>query len=325
MDTKALHQEIRELLDAQDAILLVHNYQRPEIQAVADILGDSLNLCQEAQQVTHERIVFCGVDFMAEAAKILNPTKHVHHPDLDSVCPMAHMVDTEGLKLLQEQKPDAVTISYINTSTQVKALSDYCCTSANANEVVEASGAKEVIFTPDTNLGMWIKRQLPKDVTMHLWPGYCPTHQLITVPILKQLKAQHPDAEILTHPECTPDVIDYGFETGGGCFSTQGMVSYAEQADAKRFIVASERDMASRLNLSVPDKRFIPIPVAVCPNMKKITLQKVRDTLRDLSGEVLLDEGLMDAARRPLERMVQIKRSAKDGAHQVPVKPVAVA
>lgn len=319
MDVKALHHEIRELLDQQDAILLVHNYQRGEIQDVADILGDSLNLCQEAQQVERSRIVFCGVDFMAEAAKILNPTKHVHHPDLDSVCPMAHMVDTEGLKLLQEQKPDAITISYINTSTEVKALSDYCCTSANAVEVVEATGAKEIIFTPDTNLGMWIQRRLPADVKMHLWPGYCPTHQLITVPLLRQMKERYPDAEVLTHPECTPDVIDFG----DGCFSTQGMVSYAGRSSAKRFIVASERDMAYRLKLTHPDKEFVPLPVAVCPNMKKITLQKVRDTLRDLSGEVHIDEDLLAAARRPLERMVAIRRSAGDGGVPMPT-PVAV-
>lgn len=314
MDVPALHREIRALLDEQDAILLVHNYQRPEIQDVADILGDSLNLCQEAQQVDQSKIVFCGVDFMAEAAKILNPSKQVYHPDLDSVCPMAHMVDKEGLNLLQEQKPDAITISYINTSTEVKTMSDYCCTSANAVEVVEATGAKEIIFTPDTNLGMWIKRRLPSDVTMHLWPGYCPTHQLITVSILKQMKAQYPEAEVLTHPECTPDVIDYG----DGCFSTQGMVSYAGKSPAKQFIVASERDMAYRLHLAHPDKEFIPVSVAVCPNMKKVTLQKVRDTLRDLSGEVIIPPEQLEAARLPLERMVAIKRSRADGDVPLP-------
>ncbi len=324
MDVHALQQEVRALLDERDAILLVHNYQRPEIQDVADILGDSLDLCRKAQAIQHRRIVFCGVDFMAEAAKILNPGKQVFHPDLESVCPMAHMVDTEGLALLQEQKPDAVTISYINTSTPVKAMSDYCCTSANALEVVEASGASEIIFTPDTNLGLYLKRNLPAGVTMHLWPGYCPTHQLITVPILKQLLAQHPGAEILTHPECTPDVIDYGLSVGGGCFSTQGMVTYAGKSEARRFIVASERDMAHRLKLTHPDKEFIPVPIAVCPNMKKITLQKVRDCLRDLKGEIRLDEDLMAKARRPLERMVAIKRGdTKPGLAPVPLAVAA--
>lgn len=308
MDVKALHDEIRMLLKKQDAILLVHNYQRPEIQQIADYLADSLALCQKAQQVKQQRIVFCGVDFMAEAAKTLNPSKNVHHPDLESVCPMAHMVDTEGLKLLQEQKPDAVTISYINTSTPVKALSDYCCTSANAPEVVEASGAKEVIFTPDTNLGLWIKRQLPADIDMTLWPGYCPTHQLITVEILENLKAQHPDAQVLTHPECTPDVIDYG----DACYSTQGMVEHARQSSHDKFIIASERDMAARMQLAIPGKRFIPIPVAVCPNMKKVTLQKVRDTLLHLSGEIHIDADLLEQARLPLERMVAVKRSGRE-------------
>lgn len=315
MDRKALQGEVRQLLAERDAILLVHNYQRPEIQEIADFLGDSLALCQKAQQVDEKRIVFCGVDFMAEAAKVLNPTKAVHHPDLESVCPMAHMVDTEGLRLLQEQKPDAVTVSYINTSTAVKALTDYCCTSANAAEVVEATGAREVIFTPDTNLGLWIKRHLKTDVDLTLWPGYCPTHQLITVPILKELKAQHPDAEILTHPECTPDVIDFG----DACYSTQGMVEHARRSDRTTFIIASERDMASRLRLAEPGKTFVPVPAAVCPNMKKITLQKVRNTLRDLSGELQLDAALMDAARRPLERMVAIKRSGRDAAPQAPL------
>jgi quinolinate synthase len=308
MDVKALHEEIRTLLKEQDAILLVHNYQRPEIQQVADFLGDSLALCQKAQQVDAQRIVFCGVDFMAEAAKTLNPAKNVHHPDLDSVCPMAHMVDTEGLKLLQEQKPDAVTVSYINTSTAVKALSDYCCTSANAPEVVEATGASEVIFTPDTNLGLWIKRQLPPGIELTLWPGYCPTHQLITVDILKQLKREHPNAEVLTHPECTPDVIDYG----DACYSTQGMVEHAKRSPHREFIIASERDMASRLQLDLPEKTFIPISVAVCPNMKKVTLQKVRNTLRDLSGEIHIEPDLLERARVPLERMLAIKRSARE-------------
>lgn len=313
MDMEALKQEVRDLLREKDATLLVHNYQRPEIQDVADHLGDSLALCQIAQKVDTERIVFCGVDFMAEAAKVLNPDKIVHHPDLDSVCPMAHMVDTEGLKMLQEQKPDAITVSYINTSTEVKALTDICCTSANAAEVVRATGAKEVIFTPDSNLGMWIKKQLP-DVTMHLWPGYCPTHQLITVDILKQMKAEYPDAEVLTHPECTPDVIDYG----DGCFSTQGMVTYAGKSEAKRFIVASERDMAYRLSLDHPDKEFIPVKIAVCPNMKKITLQKVRDSLLHGTGIVELDPEVMRKARGALERMVAVKRSAKDGESAAP-------
>ncbi|MBW3581535.1 MAG: quinolinate synthase NadA [Euryarchaeota archaeon] len=311
MDWEALKLEVRQLLDEKDAVLMVHNYQRPEIQDVADELGDSLALCQKAQQVDRDRIVFCGVDFMAEAAKILNPSKVVHHPDLDSVCPMAHMVDTEGLKMLQEQKPDAVTVSYINTSSEVKALTDICCTSANAVDVVRATGASEIIFTPDTNLGMWIKRKLP-EVEMHFWPGYCPTHMLITVPILKQMRAEHPEAEILAHPECTPDVIDFS----DGCFSTEGMIKYAARSPAKEFIVASERDMAYRLHLAHPEKTFHPVSIAVCPNMKKITLQKVRDSLKHDKGIVELDEDLMDAARRPLEKMVAIGRSSFDSGPQ---------
>jgi quinolinate synthase len=308
MDKKALQEEIRQLLAERDAILLVHNYQRGEIQDIADFLGDSLALCQKAQQVEERNIVFCGVDFMAEAAKVLNPRKGVYHPDLDSVCPMAHMVDTEGLKMLQEQKPDAITVSYINTSTAVKALSDYCCTSANAAEVVEATGARQVIFTPDSNLGLYIKRNLRKDIELTLWPGYCPTHQLITVPMLKGIQAQHPGAEVLTHPECTPDVIDFG----DACYSTQGMVEHAIRSPTQTFIVASERDMAYRLKLAAPHKTFIPVPAAVCPNMKKITLNKVRDTLLHLKGEIRLDAALMDAARRPLERMLAIKRSGRE-------------
>jgi quinolinate synthase len=259
--------KIKELKEKRNAIILAHNYQLPEIQDIADFVGDSLDLSLKATQAQAKIIVFCGVNFMAEAAKILNPNKIVLHPSKDARCPMADMVDVESLGWLQEDHPDAMTVAYINTTADVKAVSDICCTSSNAVKVIEKITAKKVIFIPDRNLGMYAKRFI-KDKEVILWPGICPTHHNgIKKEHILELKKQHPDAEIMVHPECQPEVIDIADHV----FSTNGMVNHAAQSDSKEFIIGTEKELCYRLKKENPDKIFYPVKTAVCPNMKKIT------------------------------------------------------
>ena len=297
-------ERINKLKKQHNAIILAHNYQLPEIQDIADFVGDSLDLALKATKTDANVIVFCGVNFMAEAAKILNPDKTVIHPDIDSRCPMADMVDVESLGWLQRDYPDAATVAYINTTADVKAVSDICCTSSNAVKVIESLNAKKVIFIPDTNLGLYAKRFI-KDKMMIIWPGMCPTHHngIKKEDILK-LKKQHPNAEIMVHPECRPEVIDIADYV----FSTNGMVNHAKQSDSKEFIVGTEKELCYRLKKENPDKIFYPIETAVCPNMKKITLDKVLLSLEKLEPQLELPTEIMEKARIPLDKMMKIGR-----------------
>ncbi|RLF44252.1 MAG: quinolinate synthase, partial [Thermoplasmata archaeon] len=226
-------EKLEKLKKERNAIILAHNYQRPEIQDVADFVGDSLALAMKAKQTDADVIVFCGVDFMAESAKIINPDKVVLFPDEKAKCPMAAMIDAESVVKLKEKYGYDV-VSYINTSAAVKAVSDICCTSANAVKVVE-SVPNGIIFTPDENLGLYVKRFV-KDKDIILWPGFCPTHMGISLKDILKLKKEHPQAEVLAHPECTPEVIDIADKVA----STEGMVRYAKETEAKEFIVATE-------------------------------------------------------------------------------------
>ena len=297
-------ERINKLKKQHNAIILAHNYQLPEIQDIADFVGDSLDLALKATKTDADVIVFCGVNFMAEAAKILNPDKKVIHPDIDSRCPMADMVDVESLGWLQRDHSDAATVAYINTTADVKAVSDICCTSSNAVKVIESLNAKKVIFIPDTNLGLYAKRFV-KDKEMIIWPGMCPTHHngIKKEDILK-LKKQHPNAEIMVHPECRPEVIDIADYV----FSTNGMVNHAKQSDSKEFIVGTEKELCYRLKKEKPDKIFYPIETAVCPNMKKITLDKVLLSLEKLEPQLELPTKIMEKARIPLDKMMKIGR-----------------
>jgi len=303
MDDEKIISKIKNLKEKHDIIILAHNYQIPEIQDIADFLGDSLDLALKATKTDAETIVFCGVDFMAESAKILNPSKNVIHPDLDAKCPMAGMVDAESLGWLIKDNPDAEVVSYINTSAEVKALSDFCCTSANGEKVVKASSADKIIFTPDKNLGLYIQRFVPEK-EMILWPGICPTHHNIQEVEIMKIKKKHPKAEVLVHPECRPEIINLADHV----FSTSGMVHYSKESDTKEFIIGTEKDMCYRLKKENPKKIFYSLTSAVCPNMKKITLQKVLKSMESLEPKIELSEDIMQKAKMPLQKMMNIGR-----------------
>jgi len=288
------------LREERNAVILAHSYQRPEIQDVADFVGDSLGLAKQAMETNAETIVFCGVDFMAESAKILNPEKVVLHPDTSAKCPMAAMVDPNALREFKQKKGMEV-VSYVNTTATVKAISDICCTSANAVKVVE-SMSNGIIFIPDMNLGRYIQRFTDKEIV--LWPGFCPTHEGITTDDVLAIKRQHPYALVIAHPECSPDVIDIADEVT----STTGMLNFAKSSAANEFIVATEKELAYRMKKELPDKHFYTFEQAVCPTMKKITLRKVLDTLTTMGPEVTLDTNIMEQARKPLKRMMDIGR-----------------
>lgn len=294
-------EKLEKLKEKRNAIILAHNYQRPEIQDVADFVGDSLALAMKAQQTDADVIVFCGVDFMAESAKILNPDKIVLHPDKGAKCPMAAMVDAESLIKLKEKYGYDI-VSYINTTAEVKAVSDICCTSSNAVKVV-GSMPDGVIFNPDENLGKYVMRFV-KDKDIVLWPGFCPTHEGITKKDVLELKKKYPEAEILVHPECTEDVIDIADKVA----STEGMVKYARQADAMQFIVATEKELCYRMKKEMPEKEFYPVANAVCPTMKKINLDKVIECLENMKPEIVLDDEIIEKAKKPLQRMLEVGR-----------------
>lgn len=297
-------EEIKKLKEKKKAIILAHNYQRPEIQDIADFVGDSLGLAKEAVKTNTEVIIFCGVDFMAESAKVLNPEKIVIHPDKEARCPMAAMVDVESLQILKEEHPDAVVVTYVNTTADVKVESDICCTSANAVKVVKSVRGKKVIFVPDTNLGLYIQRFVPnKDFI--LWPGCCPTHHKISKDEILELKKSFPRAEIIVHPECTPEVIDIADHI----YSTEGMVKHVSRVDTNEFIIGTERELCYRLKKENPTRIIHPIKTAVCPTMKRITIKKVLRSLERLEPRVELSDEIIEGAKIPLQRMVKIGRS----------------
>jgi len=294
--------KIKELKEEKNAIILAHNYQLPEIQDIADFVGDSLGLAQKASETEAEIIVFCGVDFMAETAKILSPDKIVIHPDTNAKCPMAAMVDVESLGWIKDDNPQAPVVAYVNTTADVKAETDVCCTSSNAVKVIKSLKEKNIIFIPDKNLGLYVKRFI-SDKNIILWPGFCPTHHKINKEDIMTIKKEHPDAEILVHPECKPNVIDIADHV----FSTQGMVDHASKSDSKEFVIGTERELCYRLKKENPTKEFYPTE-AICPNMKKITIDKVLKSLENLDPEVTLPEDIMERAKLPLERMISIGR-----------------
>ncbi|MBN1861972.1 MAG: quinolinate synthase NadA [Candidatus Thermoplasmatota archaeon] len=299
---KSIQQRIQELKKQHNAIILAHNYQNPEIQDIADYLGDSLDLSLKATKTSAEVIVFCGVDFMAESAKILNPKKTVILPDKTANCPMAGMVDPESLEWLIKEHPDADVVTYINTSADIKALATICCTSANGVKIVKSRTAQKIIFVPDRNLGLYIQKQVPEK-EMILWPGVCRTHHDIKKEDILTLKKKHPAAAILVHPECQPEII----ELADFAFSTNGMVEFARKSEKKEFIIGTEKGLCYRLEKENPDKKFYPIPSAICPNMKKTTPEKVLKSLETLEPQIHLSEEVMRKAYLPLQRMMEIK------------------
>jgi quinolinate synthase len=296
----ALQKEILKLKKDRNAIILGHNYQRKEVQDVSDFLGDSYGLSVQASKTDAKVIVFCGVDFMAESAKILNPDKTVLHPNPKARCPMAAMVDVQSLRELKAEHPGAPVVSYVNTTADVKAETDICCTSANAVKIVQSLQDKKIIFVPDTNLGLYVQRFV-KDKEIILWPGYCPTHVGITRSDLEKLKKLHPEAEVLVHPECTPDVIDFA----DFAYSTEGIIKHVVSSPKKEFILGTEANMLHRLRKEAPGKTLYDVPTAVCPNMREITLEDVRDSLLKMQHKVEMPADIIRKARVPLERMLK--------------------
>ncbi len=298
---RELVEQINSLRKQRNAILLVHNYQRGEIQDIADFIGDSLELSQKAAATDADVIIFCGVHFMAETAAILCPDKTVLLPDIHSGCPMADMITTDSLQKKKEELPDAAVVCYVNSSADVKAESDICCTSANAVRVVEALDDDEILFIPDQYLGHYVSTKTDKKI--YLWPGYCPTHAQMQPEDIIRLKKEHPKARALVHPECRPEVI----ELADAVVSTSGMCRYAQETDAEEIIVGTEIGIIHRLEKENPDKTFIPISdKAICPNMKKITLDKVLWSLQEMSPQVTVTEPTRVRAKRAVDWMLEI-------------------
>jgi len=296
MDT--LISEIKKLKKEKDAIILAHNYQRQEIYAVADFIGDSLDLSRRAVGTEAERIIFCGVDFMAESAKLLNPKKIVLHPDKEAKCPMAAMITAKALRSMKRDHPGAAVVCYINTSAAVKAESDICCTSANAVKIVNSLPNEEVIFVPDRHLGKWVQKHTKKKII--LWDGYCYVHSTINANEIEGLKKSHPEAKVLVHPESPLDVIDLADKVVG----TQGMIDAAKESNSNEFIVATEEGMTNRLRIESPKKIFYKAAGA-CVTMKMITLEKVRDALLKDRYEVDVPGDTAEKARKALEGMME--------------------
>jgi quinolinate synthase len=295
-------EEILALKKKRNAVILAHNYQIPEVQDVADLVGDSLELSRAAAHLDAEVIVFCGVDFMAETAAILSPQKKVVLPEKGAWCPMAHMITPEQLKELKALYPEAAAVCYVNSTAEVKAESDICCTSANGVQVVNSLPQKQVIFVPDRNLAAYVARHTEKQIIP--WNGYCYVHDHFTPDEVRATRARHPQAEVLVHPECRPEVIDLADYV----YSTAGMGRHARSSKAHEFIIGTEVGMLYRLKKENPDKEFYPLSEkAVCQNMKKTNLEKVLRALQTLEPRVTVPEEIAARARKAIERMLAVK------------------
>lgn len=297
-----LKARLLELKKEKNAIILAHYYQRDEIQEVADFRGDSFLLAQKAASTDADVIVFCGVHFMGESAKILAPDKTVLIPDERAGCPMADMVNVHGLRELKAEHPNAKVVAYINTSAEVKAETDICCTSANAIKVIESVDSDEIIWVPDKNLGDYVSKHTDKK--MIIWEGYCNTHDLLTVKNVEEMKAQYPNAQFVVHPECRPEVVALGDFIG----STTAILRYCRESDCQEFIVGTEDGTGYQLQKDSPDKDFhFASRFLVCPNMKVNNLKKVVRALESMQPEVYVPPQVADKARASLERMLLVK------------------
>jgi quinolinate synthase len=303
MYTDELKKEIRNLLHKRNGVLLAHNYMRDDVQEIADMTGDSLGLSIEAARTAADCIVFCGVHFMAESASILAPAKTVLLPRLDAGCPMADMVTVESLLELKAAHPGIPVVTYVNSSAAVKAVSDICCTSANAHKVVDSLPDREVIFVPDRNLGKYVAQFSAK--TFHFWDGYCPTHERLKEEDILRLKREHPDALFVCHPECNPAVTALADHV---C-STTGMYAFCAASAATKFIIGTEAGILYRLRKENPGKEFVlASPALICPNMKLTSLEDILAALTTMSPVVKVPEEIRVPAKRALDRMLAIPR-----------------
>jgi quinolinate synthase len=315
IDIAAMQAEIRQLARERDAVILAHNYQVPEIQDVADYVGDSLGLAIEAQRARHQVIVLCGVYFMAETAKILNPERTVLIPDATAGCSLADSITLQQLKQWKAEHPEAVVVSYVNTTAAIKAESDYCVTSGNAEAVIRAIPKdREILFLPDMYLGGWLKAQTGR-ATMSIWPGECHVHAGIRASEMRQRMAEYPEADVLIHPECGC-TSRFVHARGRGALaadrthvlSTEGMIKHARTTESGAMLIATELGLLHRLRKEAPGKTYIPADErAVCRYMKQITLPKLRDGLRDLRTVVEVAPEIAARARLAIDRMVAIR------------------
>ncbi len=294
-------EEIHDLKREKNAIILAHNYQMPDVQDVADVTGDSLELARAAAKMEGDVIVFCGVDFMAETAAILSPKKRVLLPAADASCPMAGMITPKELRLARSRNPDAAAVCYVNSTAAVKAESDICCTSSTAVAVVQSLPEERVIFVPDRNLAHYAARFTNKEILA--WDGFCMVHDRVTVDHVRRAREQHPQAEVLVHPECRPDVID----TADHVASTSGIIREVCMAEGREFIIGTETGILHRLKKECPDKTCYPLsPSMICTDMKKTSLVMVRDALRNMAPEIRVDEEIAVRARSAIERMLAL-------------------
>jgi len=296
-----IQEEILRLKEERQAIILAHNYQPADVQDIADLTGDSLELSRAAATMDGDIIVFCGVDFMAETAAVISPDKIVLLPAQDACCPMAEMITADELNVAKSRCPDAAVVCYVNTSAEVKAVSDICCTSSNAVKVVNSVKEKRVIFVPDRNLGLYVQRFTKKEILP--WEGFCVVHDQITPAQVYEAQAHHPGAIVLVHPECRPEVID----TADHVASTSGIIRHVCDSGEKEFIIGTEIGILHRLSRECPSKKCFPLSqAAVCRNMKKTDLKKVRDALMTLQPRITVPETIADPARMAIERMLAL-------------------
>lgn len=296
-----LKSKVRDLLKKRKAIMLAHNYQRPEIQDTADLCGDSLELSIKAAQTDAEVIVFCGVHFMAETASIMSPGKTVLLPRMDAGCPMADMVTPEALSKKLQEIPPMPVVTYVNSTAAVKALSTICCTSANVVKVVNSLDAEDVLMVPDKNLAKYAALHTKKRI--HFWDGYCIVHNMLTAEIVLLAKEKHPGAVFMAHPECRPEVL----ELADVILSTSGMIRHAGESESKSFIVGTETGILHPMKKANPSKTFYPVsPDMECRNMKKITLEDVARSLENMEGEVKVPEDIRIPAKEAVRKMIDL-------------------
>jgi quinolinate synthase len=309
LDIAALSEEIRERARDRNAIILAHNYQVAEVQDVADFVGDSLGLALEAQKTGADLIVFCGVHFMAESAKIMNPEKKVLLPNLSAGCSLADSITPESLQEWKDRHPEHTVVTYVNSSAEVKAMSDICCTSANAVSVIRSLPSNKVLFTPDRNLGNWVKKQVP-DKEIVVYDGACPTHDVLRGANVKRVRAEFPGAVVIAHPECREDIIGLADEV---CSTSAMLDRIAKYPSAKTFIVATESGIIHQMKKRYPDREFIMADGCIgcrlhCPYMKMITLADLMRSLVEDKFEITVEPDVMEGARLAVERMLAVPR-----------------
>lgn len=299
-----IQDHILELKEQRNAAILAHNYTNPDVQDIADFTGDSLELSQKAAECDAPIIVFCGVRFMAETAKILNPSAQVLLPVRDAGCPMADMVTAADLRYYKEHNPDAIVVAYINTTAETKTEVDICCTSSNAEQIINfIPHGTRILFVPDQHLGDYIRYKCDRHEDIELWPGYCPVHNKIMPWHIEEMHEQHPAAEVMVHPECRPDVEVFSDLT----LSTGGMLRRLKDNPQKEWIIGTEANIIHRMKKENPDKTFYPlVPTVMCPDMREITLEHVFFCLKERDPEILLPEEVLLKAAKPIKRMLEI-------------------